>query len=174
MDTCIYASLWCTHAGSSFYNTFGSSECAEGETNLYAGHVAMSSNGNNAYGGFVCVSSSARPIVSTPARRQATVDSGLTMVDVTDANGNQIPCAGCVTSDESVVITYPDSMICPAGFNMKYAGFLAANPKSPGNSICVHADIGVDLVLNPSDSLAVVSKVNAYSANAVTCVVCSL
>ena len=156
------------HAGSgvSFYITWGNIECAAGDTNVYLGYVVRSTNINaDVDGDHICL-----PIPrASISRPQVVKNAELTLVDTSDASGNQIPCAGCLVK-ESVVITYLDRRICPYGFNMKYAGFLAANPKNPGVNICVHADIGADLALHPSDSLAVIRNVDGQ---VVTCVVCS-
>ena len=70
-----------------------------------------------------------------------------------------------------------DSSVCPTGWNAEYIGYLAANPKWPGENICVDITYGIQLSQTPCDGLAVITKspVIPYgSAVAVSCVVCSI
>ena len=160
-------------AGPAFYITWGSNQCANKEqTSLYIGSVYTGRNANSADSDYICLPSdlSAAPTPAALLIRNA----NLTLQDTNNADGIYIACVACLITDRSIVVTLPGKSICPTGFNVEYAGYLAANPRSPGNNICVHANAGVDLVKRPSDTLAVIMKGRGYSADAVACAVCSI
>ena len=135
---------------------------------MYPGHIVVSSNANNAQGNYLCLPD------ANPPQAQSLL---LKLVDVTDSNGNTIPCAAISVAGPSAVFTYPDSSVCLTGWNAEYTGYLAANPKWPGENICVDITYGIQLSQTPCDGLAVITKspVIPYgSAVAVSCVVCSI
>ena len=129
--------------------------------------MVVSSNANDAEGDYLCL-----PTANLPQTPSAL----LSLEDVTDANGNTVPCAGSLASGQSTVFTFPDTTICPSGWSTEYVGYLAANPNWPGENVCVDTSIGAQLSQSPCKNLAVIKKSakNAYTLNVVSCVVCSL
>ena len=162
------------HVGSELYIYWGSNECLNGEANLFVGHIASSSNRNDAYGDFVCLPNDHNPY---PQRIR---NAKLNLEDINDANGKNIPCAACVVKDRSIVYTFTDTTTCPKNWFVEYVGLLAANPEYPGENICVSSDTGNALLSYPAKDLAVIAigSYNAYDLykeqDAVSCVVCSI
>ena len=144
--------------------------CPAGETNVYSGHIVVSNNANDADGNYLCLPA------SHDAYTPQTQSPLLNLKDafVTGSDGVTIPCAACSASGRSAVFTYPDNSVCPAGWKAEYSGYYAANPKWPGENICIDGTIGTQLSCS---NLAVIVKgsldANGYS-NVVSCVVCTI
>ena len=103
----------------------------------------------------------------------------LNLKDVTDSYGKTVPCVACLASGRSTVFTFPDNTVCPYGWTTEYVGYEAANPKWPGQNLCVDTYFGDKLSQTPCNNLAVIAKgpLNAYSyqpQDVVSCVVCSI
>ena len=163
--------LFITLIVDAFYIRWGNNVCLAGEINLYSGHIVESNNANNADGNYLCLPDAHN---AYPPQTQNPV---LNLEDIKDAKGNTIPCAACAAASRSAVFTYPDNSVCPSGWNAEYTGYLAANPKWPGENICVDITYGTQLSQTPCDGLAVITKgaLNSYgSAAALACVVCSI
>ena len=157
-------------AGSAFYIRWGNSGCPVRETKLYSGHIFESSN-TRAYanGDYLCLPDDSD--VSTP---QTTETSTLYLNDVTDSDHKTVPCVACLVSGRSTVFTYPGHTNCPTGWTAEYVGYEAANPMSPGPTLCLDTSHGDWLSReDPCFNLAVIAK-GAGQKNVVSCVVCSI
>ena len=147
--------------------------CPAGESNVYSGHIVVSNNAKDADGDYLCLPDAHN---SYPPQTQSPL---LNLEDVTDANGNAVPCVACLASGRSTVFTFPDNTVCPYGWYAEYVGYEATNPKWPGENICVDTNYGSKLSQSPCNNLAVIAKgaLNAYSyatQDVVSCVVCSM
>ena len=131
----------------------------------------MSNNANDADGDYLCLPDAHN---SYPPQ---TLGPLLNLEDVTDSNGKIIPCAACAAAGRSAVFTYPDNTVCPNGWYAEYSGYYAANPKWPGENICVDTTFGSQLSQTPCNNLAVIAKgpFSAYGLSDIaSCVVCSI
>lgn len=138
---------------------------------MYTGHIVVSSNAYDADGNYLCL-----PDVGNAYPPQ-TYAPLLNVKDVKDSYGKTIACAGCSASGRSAVLIVPDSAACPTGWYTEYTGYYAANPKWPGENICVDASFGAQLSLASCNNLAVIAKgpFQAYGySDVVTCLVCSI
>ena len=152
-----------------FYIHWGSNVCPAGETKAYSGHIVESSIINDADGNYLCL-----PDAQSAYPQQA-LGARLNLEDTKDTNGKTIPCAACAAIGRSAVLIYPDNSMCPNGWHAEYSGYYAANPKWPGENICVDTTIGTQLSKTPCEGLAVIAKgpFNA-SSDIVSCVVCTI
>ena len=145
--------------------------CPAGGIKAYSGHIVESNNANDADGNYVCLpdaNNAYPPQVSGPL---------LNLEDTKDNNGKTIPCAACAAIGRSAVLIYPDNSMCPNGWRAEYSGYYAANPKWPGENICVDTTVGTELSQAPCNGLAVIAKgpFNSYSSSdIVSCVVCTI
>ena len=152
-----------------FYIHWGSKVCPTGESNLYSGHIVMSNNANDADGNYLCLPDAHN------AYPPQTYGPLLNLQDVTDSNGNIIPCSACAVNGRSALFTYPDNSACPTGWYVEYSGYYAANPKWPGENICIDVSLGTQLSHTPCNNLAVIAKGLYYGySDIVSCVVCSM
>eukprot|EP00731_Ephydatia_muelleri_P001325 Em0001g1325a len=152
-----------------FYIHWGSKVCPTGESNLYSGHIVMSNNANDADGNYLCLPDAHN------AYPPQTYGPLLNLQDVTDSNGNIIPCSACAVNGRSALFTYPDNIACPNGWYVEYSGYYAANPKWPGENICIDVSLGTQLSHTPCNNLALIAKGLYYGySDIVSCVVCSM
>ena len=172
-NTCIMYCCAFYFTGAVLYIRWGNNACPAGETNVHSGHIVESSNANDANGDYLCLPDAHN---AYPPQTQAPL---LNSKDVTDSYGKTVPCVACLASGRSTVFTFPDNIVCPHGWTAEYVGYEAANPKWPGQNLCVDTYLGDKLSQAPCNNLAVIAKgpLNAYSyapQNVVSCAVCSI
>ena len=122
--------------GAVLYIRWGNNACPAGETNVHSGHIVESSNANDANGDYLCLPDAHN---AYPPQTQAPL---LNSKDVTDSYGKTVPCVACLASGRSTVFTFPDNIVCPHGWTAEYVGYEAANPKWPGQNLCVDTYLG--------------------------------
>ena len=134
------------------YTRWGSKDCPNNDKNLFSGHIVCVEND------FVCL--------SDEQFRFLTRRIQLKMEGVSDANGNNVPCAMCEVANVSIVRSMNGFITCPRSWFREYEGFMAANPDYPQEYICV--DKAYTELL--PGSLDYVGSGNAR----VPCIVCSV
>lgn len=136
-------------AGSVVYTRWGRTSCPPGASTVYSGYAASgyyshTGGGRNllcltstpAYGSFSDINQNGALIYGVEFETSAYGVSALAPLQNYDAR-----CAVCLRENVRVSLMIPGANVCPAGWNLEYAGYLMATHYTQGASefVCVDA-----------------------------------